>query len=92
MKVGIHTPNATTTYYKYLQACGIDVVNISWKDDTCDSFLFKEKQVMLPNTSEDITYNAFVVFNDEDYGTSKIEESLVEFTNVRELANYLKTI
>jgi hypothetical protein len=92
MKVGIHTPNATTTYYKYLQANGIDVIDVSWKNDTCDSFLFNGKQVMLPNTSEDITYNAFVVFNDEDYGSSKLNESLLEFTNVRELANYLKTI
>ena len=92
MKVGIHTPNATTTYYKYLQANGIDVIDVSWKNDTCDSFLFKEKQVMLPNTSEELSYNTFSVFNDEDYGSSKLNESLLEFNNVRELATYLKSI
>ena len=92
MKLGIHTPNATTTYYKYLQANGIDVIDISWGNDACDSFLFNGKQIMLPNTSELLEYNTFVVFNDEYYGSFKLEEDLLEFTNVRELATYLKTI
>ena len=47
---------------------------------------------MLPNTMEELDYNQFIVFRDEYYGTVLCEENLIKFDNVRELANFLKTI
>jgi len=91
-KVGIHTPNRTTTFYNYLINQGLDVQDDSWKNDTCDSFLVEDLKIMLPNTSEELDYNQFIVFRDEYYGTDKCEENLIQFDNVRELANFLKTI
>ena len=42
IKVGIHTPNRTTTFYNYLINQGLDVQDVSWKNDTCDSFLMED--------------------------------------------------
>jgi hypothetical protein len=98
-KYGIHTPQMTTDFIyglRYLFEDDIDVTDISYKNDECDSVLITDKEendlfeIYLPNAVIDFNENTFTHYSircrqSDDFITIGRSESL----NVNQVCDYI---